>query len=114
VVWDLGIEFGRRVVVVGDGEGMMRVCYGLYTLEARIGRDLVGMGEEEWSINAVTCWQRILGMNIRYCTHYVHLAELYHVLSHVRFRNYDTITSRTSKHLTSNQNAQYLREVSRS
>jgi hypothetical protein len=47
----------------------MCVCYGLYTLEARIGRDLVGMGEEEWSTNAVTCWQRILGMNIRYCTH---------------------------------------------
>jgi hypothetical protein len=34
---------------------------------------------------------------------YVHLVELYYVLSHVKFRNYDTITSRTSKDLTGNK-----------
>jgi hypothetical protein len=41
----------------------------VYIKKTRVGRDLVGMGKKERSTNPVTCWQRILGMNIRYYTH---------------------------------------------
>jgi hypothetical protein len=47
-------------------------------------------GGKEWSTNAVTCWQRILGMNIRYCTHMCIWLN-YITFLDVKFRNYDTI-----------------------
>jgi hypothetical protein len=97
------LGFGSRFWEKGGGEGMMCVCYGLYTLEARVGRDSLGMGEEEWSTNAVTCWQRILGMNTRYCTHMCIWLNYITFSVTSDFAITIPFTSRTSKYLTPNK-----------